>query len=109
MGKSNILHNIYIVKLSKSKATKNFGNYPEAREGEFIIKMGWTNSISNRVSQYRVAYDSVELIGSYCIKDGQKWEQSIHRSIESLFGREYYSMDKLELLIQECELSLIHI
>lgn len=102
-SKTNILHNIYIIKLSGSKPNKNFGNYPEVREGEFIVKMGWTNSISNRVSQYHAAYDSVELMGSYCIKNGQKWEQSIHRSIESLSGREYYSVDKLELLIEECE------
>lgn len=71
--------------------------------GESIIKFGFSNTIKKRIAQYKAHNPNIEIVGTYYHKDGILFERKVHSLIKSELGREWYSEDKLPILLNYIE------
>jgi hypothetical protein len=73
------------------------------KDGKTIIKFGFSNTIEKRILQYKAHNPNIEIIGTYYHQDGILFERKVHSLIKSELGREWYSEDKLSILLNYIE------
>jgi len=72
-------------------------------DGKTIIKFGFSKTIEKRILQYKAHNPNIEIIGTYYHEDGILFERKVHSLIKSELGREWYSEDKLPILLNYIE------
>lgn len=81
----NKKHNLYIIRVFN-------------KEGS-LVKLGYSSNIKVRLTSYYYANPLVELIGTYYREDAREFESLLHRAIKAEVLNEWYTEDKLPLLL----------
>lgn len=78
-------HNLYIVKVYNKKDT--------------LIKVGYSSNIINRLTNYYHHNPLIEVVTTLYREDALKLERELHKYISSEVMNEWYSVDKLDLIL----------
>lgn len=86
----NTKHNLYVIK----SYNKN---------GESLIKFGYSANIKSRINQYISHNPFTELLYTFYKENGESAELYFHKHNLSAFKNEWYSISKLETIINYIE------
>lgn len=64
-------------------------------EGHTVYKLGFSADIKQRIKQYYLHNPFTELVSTYYIEEGIKFERYVHSKIKSAYFREWYKEDDL--------------
>jgi hypothetical protein len=78
-------HNLYIIKACNDK--------------NCLIKMGYTNNINKRLKTYYYNNPMITIINTYYREDAKEFEKYLHFHLKSEVLNEWYSIDKLNTII----------
>jgi rubrerythrin len=81
----NVNHNLYIVRV--------YG-----KEGS-LIKVGYSSKIQERINSYYTSNPLMELVGTYYREDALEFENKLHKILDSAVMKEWYSEDKLDVVL----------
>ncbi len=81
-----IKHNIYLLRAYKG-------------DGTSLLKLGYAKDIPKRFNSYKAHNPGIEFIGSWYKEGGIQFERKVHSMIEASYRSEWYSEDKMEVIL----------
>ena len=67
--------------------------------GSVLYKFGYSSNMDKRMEAYKQLNPFIELVGTYYNEGGIEFERLVHSCIQADFGNEWYSVDKLETIL----------
>ena len=67
--------------------------------GSILYKFGYSSNMDKRMEAYKQLNPFIELVGTYYNEGGIEFERLVHSRIQADFGNEWYSVDKLETIL----------
>lgn len=67
--------------------------------GSVLYKFGYSSNMDKRMEAYKKSNPFIELVGTYYNEGGIEFERLVHSRIQADFGNEWYSVDKLETIL----------
>lgn len=67
--------------------------------GSVLYKFGYSSNMDKRMEAYKKLNPFIELVGTYYNEGGIEFERLVHSRIQADFGNEWYSVDKLEIIL----------
>lgn len=67
--------------------------------GSVLYKFGYSSNMDKRMEDYKHLNPFIELVGTYYNEGGIEFERLVHSHIQADFGNEWYSVDKLETIL----------
>lgn len=64
-----------------------------------MYKFGYSSNMDKRMEDYKHLNPFIELVGTYYNEGGIEFERLVHSRIQADFGNEWYSVDKLETIL----------
>lgn len=71
------------------------------KEGNSVIKFGYSSKIQTRLKQYLDCNPLVEIVNTYYREDAKEFERSFHKNNNSFIRNEWYLEEQLENIIYQ--------
>ena len=94
-------NNIYTInqKYFNSKAEGYIYILKHVFENKELYKLGYTNNLKSRLSNYKTSNPSIVFIKSFYLKDAKDFEKSFHKNNCSVYRNEWYDFDTIKHLL----------